>query len=311
MKRTWALVAAVLAAAAPLARGTQITLPVYLEDNHAGSFYWLAQHLDLEEPCTLLHFDAHSDASAIFDSDVIRARLRRVDSTAERARILADWRKQGAVQCFNWIEPLLPAPIADVIWIPREHLDPEAAKKLADNAADLLDSQLEAAPRAAGKFRPRLHVTGRDALDAAIPTGRAIVATIDLDYFADIPPNECAEAFERVWSSVTELRDLRAITIAISRPFLHSDEQADQLVQMALRAALSLPTATIQFEPFQMVANDQSTRAKELRKQGLDVPSFDLVKASPALRALLLRAGDRIAVLDESARYQQLLHDWR
>jgi hypothetical protein len=51
-------------------------LPIYIEDNHAGTFYWLAQHVDLDQPCTLVHFDAHSDASGIFDSDNIRDALR-------------------------------------------------------------------------------------------------------------------------------------------------------------------------------------------------------------------------------------------
>ena len=45
-------------------------------------------------------------------------------------------------------------------------------------------------------------------------------------------------------------RNLRAVTFAISRPYLASDDQADALVRLALAASLSLPTARIQFEPF-------------------------------------------------------------
>src|SRR5207245_1847206 len=93
------------------------SLPIYFEDNHAGTFYWLAEHLDLDQPCTLLHFDAHSDASAIFDSDKIRTALRHVESADERRDLLQKWREQGVVECFNWIEPLLRSPIARVIWI--------------------------------------------------------------------------------------------------------------------------------------------------------------------------------------------------
>src|SRR4249919_485883 len=101
------------AAAAP------ITVPIYIEDSHAGSFYWLADHLDLDEEYTLIHFDAHSDASAIFDSDKMRERLRRVSSLEERHQILEHWRKAGGIQCYNWIEPLMPAPIARVLWVDR------------------------------------------------------------------------------------------------------------------------------------------------------------------------------------------------
>jgi hypothetical protein len=38
-------------------------LPIYIEDSHAGSFYFLAERLDLDLPHTLLLFDAHSDAA--------------------------------------------------------------------------------------------------------------------------------------------------------------------------------------------------------------------------------------------------------
>src|SRR5262249_59622971 len=111
---TAALLIAVSAAAKPL--------PIYIEDNHAGTFYWLAQNINLDEPCTLILFDAHSDASGIFDSDKIREALRKVASVQDRQTLLDRWRGKGVVQCFNWIEPLMPAPIEKVIWVPAEKL---------------------------------------------------------------------------------------------------------------------------------------------------------------------------------------------
>jgi hypothetical protein len=53
-----------------------------------------------------------------------------------------------------------------------------------------------------------------------------------------------------------------------------SDEEADALVQLALRASLSLPTARIHFEPFRSVGNDRSRRAQDFRGQKLEVPSY-------------------------------------
>ena len=79
VRRAVALVATGLCASWT-ALGAPNTLPIYIEDNHAGTFYWLAQHVDLDERCTLVHFDAHSDASGIFDSDKIRDALRNVTS---------------------------------------------------------------------------------------------------------------------------------------------------------------------------------------------------------------------------------------
>ncbi len=149
-----------LASSAPAA---PTTLPVYIEDSHAGSFYWLAEHLPLDEPVTLIHFDAHSDASAIFDSDQLRTRLRRVSSSEERRALLAKWRRAGAVQCFNWIEPLMPAPIARVIWVPGDRAPAEAAQRERE-AGDLLDGHAEAAPRSEGRFRERFRVAGLEEL---------------------------------------------------------------------------------------------------------------------------------------------------
>ena len=136
-----------------------ITLPIYIEDNHAGSFYWLAQHLDWDEEVTLLHFDAHSDASAIFDSDGLRNAMRHVSSLEERNARLEAWRKDGVIQCFDWIEPLMPAPVGHVIWIPREKLAAGEGEHLQAEAHDYLDAHLEAAPRMAGSFRGRYAVT--------------------------------------------------------------------------------------------------------------------------------------------------------
>src|SRR6058998_2541851 len=114
-------VAALLATVGPAITEAN-ALPIYIEDNHAGTFYWLAQNIDLDQQYTLILFDAHSDASGIFDSDKIRDALRKVASREDRQALLDRWRHTGGVQCFNWIEPLMPGPIAKVIWVPAEKL---------------------------------------------------------------------------------------------------------------------------------------------------------------------------------------------
>src|SRR5438067_5736564 len=146
------MTAALLIAARATAVGANV-LPIYIEDNHAGTFYWLAQNIDLDQPCTLILFDAHSDASGIFDSDNIRDALRDVASAKDRQTLLDRWRSEGAVQCFNWIEPLMPAPIAKVIWVPAEKLSLAEIRERTQQAMTLLDGHLEAAPRKSGSFR--------------------------------------------------------------------------------------------------------------------------------------------------------------
>jgi Bacterial capsule synthesis protein PGA_cap len=293
-----------LAATLSCGASPPITLPVYIEDNHAGSFYWLAEHLDLDEPYTLVHFDAHSDASQIFDSDKIRERLRRVGSLEERRQLLERWRAAGAIQCFNWIEPLMPAPIARVIWV---HSRTNGDLK---EALEQLEGHLEAAPRVSGSFRSRYEVADFDRLRSHWKEDGPVIVTIDLDYFADVPANRRAREFERVWKFVAECRNLRAVTIAISRPYLKDDQQADELLRLALEASLSLPTATIQFEPFEKVGHDRSLRAREFEQRHEEVPAFKLANASERLRAVLLGNRDRISVRTESAAWETQLAAW-
>jgi hypothetical protein len=298
-----------LVATTALARSDPpISLPIYIEDNHAGAFHWLAQHLDLEEECTLLHFDAHSDASAIFDSDQIRQRLRRVGSVQERAHVLRRWRSAGTIQCFNWIEPLMPAPISELVWIPPPN--ETNREKQASEAREFLDGHLEAAPRRAGSFKERVRIAGLDDLAMEPGNSRPVVVSLDLDYFSGMSPNERSIQFERVWQFIVERRNLRAIVVAISRPYLADDAESDELLKLVLEGALSLPTARVHFEPFAHVGHDQSLRAREYSLRHQPVPDFNIDQSSPALRALLLADRERIAVRFESNRWEKLLRDW-
>ncbi len=293
-----------LAATVRWVAAAPIAVPIYIEDSHAGSFYWLADHLDLDEEYALVHFDAHSDASAIFDSDKVRERLRRVGSIEERHQILEQWREAGGIQCYNWIEPLMPAPIARVLWIHR------AGGSEPEKAQAQIDGHLEASPRVAGSFRERYRAVRFDQLRTQLKNEPPVIVTIDLDYFADVPAGQRAAEFERVWKFVTEYRNLGAVTIAISRPYLKGDAQADELLHLALNASLSLPTATIQFEPFATVGNDRSLRAREFRARKEEIPAFVLASASERLRALILANRDRILVETGNAAWEQQLETW-
>lgn len=302
-------VAALLVAASPAAVGVNV-LPIYIEDNHAGTFYWLAQRVDLDQPCTLVHFDAHSDASGIFDSDNIRDALRNVASRQSRQTLLDRWRSEGAVQCFNWIEPLMPAPIARVIWVPAKKLSAPEIRKRAQQATALLDGHIEAAPRKSGSLRESYVVSDFESLQKHLNPNQPLVVTIDLDYFAGLSAGEQATGFAHIWNFVIELPNLRAITFAISRPYLKDEDEAYRLLNLALAAALSLPTAQIEFEPFLRVANDHSNLAKELIARGEKLPVFDLSQAPQELRARILSDHQRIVVRYDATRWQELLHIW-
>jgi poly-gamma-glutamate capsule biosynthesis protein CapA/YwtB (metallophosphatase superfamily) len=301
--------AALLIAARPAGAAAK-PLPIYIEDNHAGTFYWLTQNIELDQPCTLILFDAHSDASGIFDSDNIRDALRNVISMQTRQMLLDRWRSQGAVQCFNWIEPLMPAPIAKVIWVPAEKLSPAEIYGHTQQATALLDGHLEAAPRKSGSFRESYVVSDFENLERHLDRNRPLVVTIDLDYFAGLAAAEQETAFARIWNFVIERPSLRAITFAISRPYLTNENEAHRLLKLALASALSLLTAKIEFEPFLTVANDHSNLAKKLMVKGEKPPVFDVGNAPQELRARILSERQRITVRCDAAHWQHLLSDW-
>jgi len=285
-------------------------LPIYIEDNHAGTFYWLAQNIDLDQQYTLILFDGHSDASGIFDSDKIRDVLRNVASSEDRQALLDRWRSHGVVQCFNWIEPLMPVPIAKVIWVPAERLSPEEIRKRTQEATALLDGHLEAAPRKSGSFLGSYAVTDFENLEKHIDPSRPLIVTIDLDYFAGLPAAQQEKAFARIWNFVIERPNLRALTFAISRPYLRTEEEAYRLVELALTSALLLPTAQIEFEPLLTVPNDHSNLAKELMVKGEKLPAFDVTQAPAELRARILSESKRITVRHDAARWERLLREW-
>src|SRR4029079_16380927 len=153
-------------------------LPIYIEDNHAGTFYWLAQNIDLDQSFTLVLFDAHSDASGIFDSDKIRYALRNVASTQDRQKLIDRWRSKGAIQCFNWIEPLMPAPIEKVIWVPAEKLSAGQMRGRQQRATALLDGHLEAAPRKSGSLEKAYIVSDFQSLEKEIDPKQRLIVTI-------------------------------------------------------------------------------------------------------------------------------------
>lgn len=302
-------IAVFLTAISPAARAVN-SLPIYIEDNHAGTFYWLAQNIDLDQSYTFVLFDAHSDASGIFDSDKIRDAVRNVASMQDRQTLLDRWRSKGSVQCFNWIEPLMPAPIEKVIWVPAEKLSASQVQEYRQRATALLDGHLEAAPRKSESLRRAYTVSDFEHLAKEIDRTEQLIVTIDLDYFAGMNAAKQEQVFARIWNFVIERQNLHAITFAISRPYLKTGPEANRLLKLALTSALSLPTAQIEFEPFLTVANDHSNLAKKLMLKGEKPPAFDVAHSTQDLRARILSERERISVWHDAARWQQLLRIW-
>lgn len=290
------------------------TLPVYLEESHAGAFYHLVETLPLAEPHTLILVDAHSDASAIPGSDAIRAAIRRGPTPGVRRQMLDQWRAQGRIQCFDWIEPLMPSPISHLIWVPAVHLEETRRQELEATARAQIDGHQEALPRAAGPLAPRLRVASLEALESEISQGRLtgpLVASIDLDFFAPLPEAGLPAAVDRVVSSLCALRQLRSLSFSISSPYLRDPAQAALLTHRALDNAWRIPNARVQFEPLAVTGPDRSLMARLLERQGRILPRLDFSQAGPALRTLLLHHWDPATSRHQPAVAQGWLTRWR
>lgn len=266
------------------------TLPIHLEESHAGTFYHLVETLPLNAPHTLVLFDAHCDANGIANSDEIRAAIRRGPTVAKRAAMLAEWRKTGRIQCFNWIEPLMPAPIREVIWIPAGKLSGDERVRMETDAREYLDAHEEALPRASGALASRYRVMSFEDFEREAklwPESRAVVASVDLDYFV----NEPEEELEHVMDVLTRLRSLCSLSFAISSPYLKDAAQAERLTMRALDAAWRIPNATVHFDADAKTGPDRSLMARLLERQGKQLPRFEVSKAGPELRSLLRHQG--------------------
>lgn len=289
MSRSRARLLALLACSALPARALDAKrpLPVYLEDDHAGTFQFLASALDLDRPHVLVLVDAHSDATPARDHEALAEGLRRVATPEDRSQRIRAWRRAGTVQAFDWISPLVPAPIAQVLWVrPQGGPPPD-------------------------ELPPEFHVTPLDELEARLPSDLPVAVSIDLDAFTGLAPEAQEASFRAVWERVLRLPRLAAVSFAISRPWLRDDPEASRLVVLAVQAALTLAHADLQLEPYGLEGPDRSLRAKEFYAAGKEPPRFDPETASPELRSLLLANTDRVRVALDPARWKDLLARWR
>lgn len=275
-------------AASPLRK-----LPVWIEENHAGSFYFFAKTLPLDEPMTLVLVDAHSDASGQFDSDDVRQAIRRGPVEASRDALFRAWREQGAIQCYDWIEPLMPLPFQRVMWVAGPQLSQSELNLKTARARDELDGLAEASARSSpvlGTGYQAWDLKGFEEEAAHWPESEPVAVSIDLDFFATVPEAELEGQFDRVLDAVLEMRGLQALSFCISSPWLKSPEQAERLMTLTLDRLLLTAGLELHVEPWAECGPDHSEMAKNLAKQGKTPPQFDFSQAGPALRSLLLAA---------------------
>jgi hypothetical protein len=285
-------------------------LPVYIEGNHAGSFYWLARNLDWTQKYHLVLFDHHSDATALFNSDFIRETLNNRNGSKKDNVCFTSWKKEGIIQCFNWIEPLLPHPIHKVTWVPDGRLTSAELIAKKEDVIKNINEHISVAPRSSGDLSNIYTINDFATQKGILNFNDPVIVTIDLDYFVDTPNEEIEPQFADILDYVLHIKQLKAITVSISRPYLKSDEQADLLLSVALKYFSQVINSKIYFEPFISYGPDRSELAKAYYKKHLPVPSYDVRKASSRLISLILQNPSRYVVSDGQKRWKGILDLW-
>jgi len=300
-----------LLAAGTVFAAAPANLPVYIEDSHAGSFYWLIQNLPLQRDYELVLIDAHSDASEILNSDSIREKILKAAGNNQLGSLARRWRSAGAIQSFNWIEPLMPHPIAKVWWIPAESLPEAEIAQKRQEVQQEINAHEAVAPRRDGDLDNKYEVTDLNSFPWK-KIEAPVVVTIDLDFFAaQEKPEEIRPRLKRILDQVLELPNIQALTFSISRPYLVSDTQADLLLYEALRYTSRVVNASIQYEPFARAGEDRSEKAKDFYRKRLPVPHYEVENASSALRTLFLQNASRLTVTQDRQRWEALLENWQ
>ncbi len=286
-------------------------LPIYIEDSHAGSFYFLAKQLDLDRPYTLFLFDAHSDASPIFNSDSIRLALRSTIDPHSESDLIRAWRESGKIQCYNWIEPLMPLPFARVVWIPPKDLNPAQIFQLQNESRVFLDGHEEVCPRSepnvshcysvADLARVKNQLSGLDRRD------QPIVVSIDLDYFANTLDDDLEARFREIFLFALSIKHLAAVTFSVSTPYLHDARQADRLLALAVEYSCRVANADIEFEPFATTGPDRSARAIQLKASNLPIPGLVLDQLSASTKNRLRSLSDRISITEQADRWGEFM----
>jgi hypothetical protein len=305
------VIAAMAGAGFSQALASSSQLPIYIEDSHAGSFYFLAEHLDLDRPHTFLLFDAHSDASAIFNSDAIRAAMRLADGLPTKEELFRTWRQSGKIQCYNWIEPLMPRPLAQVIWVPPYPLQAAQIFHLENECRLFLDGHEEVCPRLERNLSRSYSVTDLNRLKVQLSAldrpEQPIVVSIDLDFFANTQGADLEQRFKEIFLLVLTIKNLAAVTFSISTPYLRDARQADQLLALAVEYSCRVANADIEFEPFATTGADTSNRANQLRKDNQAIPRLSLEQLGESTRNCLVCQAERLNVTDQPERWRQFL----
>jgi len=283
------------------------TLPVFLADNHAETFGWITRTFDPDGNYQLVLVDAHSDASMAERSEEIREDIRRVPSAMERAKRVEKMRESGRVQAYNWIEPLMPRPLDRVCWLAAPALEENKRAAMHAEAIGLLDGRLEVEPRSAGSLAGRWETFDLAGFSKWKPDSQPVILALDLDFFAGMTPANREAIFETIWKQAMAWPTLAGVAIAVSRPWLADDAEADALVTLACNAVARTRGALLEIDAAVDDRPDDSKRAAEIQTA---IPRWDAAQVSAGLRERWWLMRKRLSIIDRKRDWEAILKTW-
>jgi len=286
-------------------------IPIYIEDYHTGSFYRLAEHLDWDEEYGLILFDAHSDAFAVFQSRGLRQELAAARNQGKIKEFLQKINEHNIIQCYNWLEPLMPIPISQVIWIFPRHVDTELETFLRAQVKRELCAGGHAEANASCDLERLFTITDFEKLLSTKSADRACVVSIALDYFANINVEVIEKKLHSVLDFTFALPRLKAVTVAISNIYLKDNTQGHRLLFLLLQYLVENKKMPVFFEPFIMYGEDRSREARAFVEQGRTLPAYDIAQAPEYLKVFICRYQAYMSVNQEPGRWHKLLSDWQ
>ncbi|MBN1799540.1 MAG: hypothetical protein JW822_13275 [Spirochaetales bacterium] len=286
-------------------------IPVYIEDYHTGSFFWLAEHLDWNEEYVLFLFDMHSDAFAVYRSRDLRKDLVAARNRNKLSDFLKKLKEHNIIQCYNWLEPLMPFPVSRVIWISPHHIDRELEEVLRAQVKKELCAGGDAAGTASCALKKLFTITDLEGLLTQELSDKPCVVSIDLDYFANVNDEASETRLHSVLDFTFMLPHLKAVTVAISNIYLKNNPQGHRLLFILIKYLVGSKNLIVFFEPFITYKEDTSREAREFMEQGKKLPAYDIEQAPDYLKQLVCAYKTRIIVRHDNERWQNLLAEWQ
>jgi hypothetical protein len=285
-------------------------LPIYFGNNHAGAFYFIAINSDPQEKADLLLIDEHCDSSPIFPIDDVRDLLL-TDPKSLDWSIKADWcRTNGLVQCFNWINPLFANRIKKVTWIPKDRLDSDEKiqmQYMALNYSRGFSTDSSCARPVDSSCWEVQDLRWLEISQSETP----IHVSLDLDYLVETKESEVNNKVAKIFSLIFRLKNIRSLSVCLSRPWLQSKSQSDLLAFSALNQISGLMNSKMTFNIREDFGNDVSELSKKYYRRNESPPTWSATDSPKWQKAFYSRWTKDWIADEDGGKWQGFLLDFK